>query len=185
MVFPSPIIIGDTATNISFSNNAVTCPQCGGLAQIADGGIDEQGRATFFFTEARRILSMPAVLPLLDQLSSTLQAAQQSHATSQQVAATLNRDFPAIAPELGNLFKQADSMGFGIAAVLAIILQVIQMLMGGGNTTTVNYYFNPPANNPAQVQQAPIEKQSPNVNQNRNQRRAKASKARRKRNESK
>ncbi len=178
--FPSPIAFGEGATNISFSNNATTCPQCGGIAQIADGGIDDQGQPFFFFTEARRILSAPALLPLLGQLSNTIQAAQQSRATSQQITETLTTNFPLVAPELVKLFKQADSMGFGIAGVLAVLLQVLQMLMAGGNTTINNYYMNPPSNSSAQIQQMPLKKKSPNVNQNRKQRRAKASKSKRK-----
>lgn len=182
--FPSPILIGDEARYVTYRNCATTCPRCGGMAAIGDGGVDGSGNAHFFFRDALGILSAPEVRPLLLQLKVKIQAAQANQATTEEISAKLTNDFPVFGASLAALFKQAESMGLGVLTVITAILQVIQML--STTTTTVNnYYYTSPSVTENQ-EQKDLKKQparksggSNNKKLNRKQRRTQQSKARR------
>lgn len=137
MFFPSPMEIGDGVSGVTFSGNATNCPRCGGMASIGDGGIGSGGQASFFFRDAMMILSTAEARPLLQQLKVEIQVAQSSGASTEQVAKNIEQNFPSIASSIVRLLKQADSMGFGIAGVLALLLQAIQMCCSSSSVTNI------------------------------------------------
>ncbi len=141
IVFPSGFNLSGTA-NAYIADCLTQCDLCGGPAEIARGGTDDQGRGNFYF-EARKILTSPSLRPLLIQINQTLIVAQQNGATSEQVAAALTKEVPGDTSGIVELLQKGQKMGLSLIAILSLLISAIDFIhKQQGDTTTNNTTIN-------------------------------------------
>lgn len=118
-VFGSGIVV-ENSTNLTFSGcTAGPCPRCGGIGDIPDGTFDVIG-------DTIRVLSAPDYThEKLRRLADIIRGAQSAQASPEQIVETLEREAPELQPFLQRLVASPEA----VAAWLALLLMVLQVLM--------------------------------------------------------
>lgn len=101
-LFAASNILGGDARGISFSNVTVgPCPVCGGDGRIPDGTYD-------FLGDTIRVLAAPEHSRAgLERLLARATRIQQTQAPPEEIARTLGREFPELAPTVNVFIEKA------------------------------------------------------------------------------
>lgn len=117
-MFSSGIFV-ENSTNITFAGNTALCPRCGGIGDVPDGTFDVIGNTI-------RVLSAPGYTrERLGRLADLIRQQQAAKADPAETVETLAREAPELAPFFDRLRRSPEA----VAAWLAILLSVIQLLM--------------------------------------------------------
>ncbi|MBK8247540.1 MAG: hypothetical protein IPK85_09120 [Gemmatimonadetes bacterium] len=132
--FQSPIAVPPGMRSSAFIGNKTQCPRCGGVAQIVDTTVDEQGRVKFLRT-AFKVLRTPEVTREdLRRLERLLRESQEKEQQQEVVAAQA----AAIRPEFGRLLKPKTAGDFYqmLGVLLMLVLWIIDKF--GDPTIEIN-----------------------------------------------
>lgn len=122
LIFSGGIAFGPNVRNVVVRGNVTSCPNCGALSRIQDGGIDSQGRM-FLVRDVFNALTSPGVTRRdVERAEAVLTSANPATANGADIAAKLVDTSPQLAP-LAQLLRS--KAGPALVKAVEIILLAV------------------------------------------------------------